>query len=163
MFSYYGQMTQQYGLIGFPLGHSFSKDFFTTKFQREGIDAEYLNFETPDVAMVRDIVREHPQLRGLNCTIPHKESVIPFLDDITPEAAKIGAVNVIAIHRTPGAAAATNGSPVEDDFRLIGYNSDIIGFTGSIRPLLAPHHRKALILGTGEPPRPCGTAWKALA
>lgn len=139
----------EYGLIGFPLGHSFSKDFFLKKFQREGIDAAYLNFEIPDVAMIRDIIREHPQLRGLNCTIPYKESVIPFLDDITHEAAKIGAVNVIAIRRNPKATASASGSPDTDDVRLIGYNSDIIGFTDSIRPLLAPHHGKALILGTG--------------
>ncbi len=148
MFSYHGQMTE-YGLIGFPLGHSFSRKFFSEKFLREGIDAEYLNFEIPEADALRDIVRRHPRLRGLNCTIPHKEAIMPFLDDISPEARRIGAVNVIAIkrdHSTPCHACQGNGC---DNFTLIGHNSDIIGFTQSITPLLPPHHKKALILGTG--------------
>lgn len=134
----------EYGLIGFPLGHSFSRRFFNEKFLDEGIDAEYINFEIPDAGMLRDIVRQHPMLKGLNCTIPHKEAILPLLDDISPEAKKIGAVNVIAIKRNRPA-----GGKEGDSFRLIGYNSDIIGFVESIRPLLAPHHRKALVLGTG--------------
>ncbi len=133
----------QYGLIGFPLGHSFSKKFFTEKFLREGIDAEYLNFEIPNVEQLRNIVSKHPSLRGLNCTIPHKEAIIPFLDDISPEARKIGAVNVVVIQRD--ACKANDDST----FRLIGHNSDCIGFIQSIRPLLKAHHTKALILGTG--------------
>ncbi len=139
----------EYGLIGFPLGHSFSRRFFTEKFRREGIDAEYLNFEIPEAGMLRDIVRQHPMLRGLNCTIPHKEAIIPLLDDISPEARKIGAVNVIAIRRDVSDGQSQDGNGCTDGLRLIGYNSDIIGFTQSIRPLLRPHHRKALILGTG--------------
>lgn len=139
----------EYGLIGYPLGHSFSRRFFTEKFMREGIDAEYLNFEIPDAGMLRDIVRQHPMLRGLNCTIPHKEAIIPQLDDISPEARKIGAVNVIAIRRGATAGMPQSGERNDSEVRLIGYNSDIIGFTQSIKPLLRPHHRKALILGTG--------------
>ena len=123
----------KYGIIGFPLGHSFSRAFFTEKFAREGIDAQYLNFEIPDVAMLGDVLRENPELRGLNVTLPHKQAVIPLLDELSDEAREIGAVNVIRIR----------------DGRLKGFNSDIIGFTGSIRPLLQPHHTKALILGTG--------------
>ena len=123
----------KYGIIGFPLGHSFSRGFFTEKFAREGIDAQYLNFEIPDVAMLGDILRENPELRGLNVTLPHKQAVIPLLDELSDEAREIGAVNVIRIR----------------DGRLKGFNSDIIGFTESIRPLLQPHHTKALILGTG--------------
>ena len=123
----------KFGIIGFPLGHSFSRGFFTEKFAREGIDAQYLNFEIPDVAMLGDILRENPELRGLNVTLPHKQAVIPLLDELSDEAREIGAVNVIRIR----------------DGRLKGFNSDIIGFTESIRPLLQPHHTKALILGTG--------------
>lgn len=122
-----------YGIIGFPLGHSFSRGFFTEKFAREGIDAQYLNFEIPDVAMLKDVLSENPELRGLNVTLPHKQAVIPMLDELSDEAREIGAVNVIRIR----------------DGRLKGFNSDIIGFTESIRPLLQPHHTRALILGTG--------------
>ena len=123
----------KYGIIGFPLGHSFSRGFFTEKFAREGIDAQYLNFEIPDVAMLGDILRENPELKGLNVTLPYKQAVIPLLDELSDEAQEIGAVNVIRVR----------------DGKLKGFNSDIIGFTESIRPLLQPHHTKALILGTG--------------
>lgn len=123
----------KFGIIGYPLGHSFSKGFFTEKFARESIDAQYLNFEIPDVAMLPDVLRNNPELRGLNVTLPHKQAVIPLLDELSDEAREIGAVNVIRIR----------------DGRLKGFNSDIIGFTNSIKPLLMPHHRKALILGTG--------------
>lgn len=123
----------KYGIIGYPLGHSFSKGFFTEKFARESIDAQYLNFEIPDVAMLPDVLRNNPELRGLNVTLPHKQAVIPLLDEMSKEAKEIGAVNVIRIR----------------DGRLKGFNSDIIGFTNSIKPLLMPHHKKALILGTG--------------
>lgn len=123
----------KYGIIGYPLGHSFSKGFFTEKFVRESIDAQYLNFEIPDVAMLSNVLRNNPELRGLNVTLPHKQAVIPLLDELSEEAKEIGAVNVIRIR----------------DGRLKGFNSDIIGFTNSIKPLLMPHHRKALVLGTG--------------
>ena len=123
----------KYGIIGYPLGHSFSRGFFTEKFAREGIDAQYLNFEIPDAAMLRDVLRDNPELRGLNVTLPHQQAVIPLLDEMSDEAREIGAVNVIRIR----------------DGRLRGYNSDIIGFSESIKPLLKPHHTKALVLGTG--------------
>lgn len=123
----------KYGIIGYPLGHSFSKGFFTEKFACESIDAQYLNFEIPDVAMLPDVLRNNPELRGLNVTLPHKQAVIPLLDELSEEAKEIGAVNVIRVR---------NG-------KLKGFNSDIIGFTNSIKPLLMPHHKKALILGTG--------------
>ncbi|MBO4549092.1 MAG: shikimate dehydrogenase [Bacteroidaceae bacterium] len=122
-----------YGIIGYPLGHSFSRGFFTEKFAREGIDAQYLNFEIPDAGMLIDVLRDNPELRGLNVTLPHKQAVIPLLDDLSDEAREIGAVNVIRVR----------------DGRLKGFNSDIIGFTESIRPLLLPHHKQALVLGTG--------------
>ena len=123
----------KYGIIGFPLGHSFSKGFFTEKFARESIDAQYLNFEIPDATMLKDVLRENPELRGLNVTLPHKQAVIPLLDELSDEAREIGAVNVIRVR----------------DGRLKGFNSDIIGFSESIKPLLQPHHSNALILGTG--------------
>lgn len=123
----------KFGIIGYPLGHSFSKGFFTEKFARESINAQYLNFEIPDVAMLPDVLRNNPELRGLNVTLPHKQTVIPLLDEMSEEAKEIGAVNVIRVR---------NG-------KLKGFNSDIIGFTNSIKPLLMPHHKKALILGTG--------------
>ena len=123
----------KYGIIGFPLGHSFSRGFFTEKFAREGIDAQYINFEIPEATMLRDVLRDNPELRGLNVTLPHKQAVIPLLDELSDEAREIGAVNVIRVR---------NG-------KLKGFNSDIIGFTESIKPLLQPHHKKALVLGTG--------------
>ena len=123
----------KYGIIGFPLGHSFSRGFFTEKFAREGIDAQYLNFEIPDAGMLLDVLRDNPELRGLNVTLPHKQAVIPLLDELSDEAREIGAVNVIRVR----------------DGRLKGFNSDIIGFTESIKPLLQPHHKQALVLGTG--------------
>lgn len=129
----FGKEMIKYGLIGFPLGHSFSKGFFTEKFAREGIDAQYLNFEIPDATMLFDVLRDNPELKGLNVTLPHKQAVIPLLDELSDEAREIGAVNVIRIR----------------DGKLKGFNSDIIGFTDSIRPLLQPHHKKALVLGTG--------------
>lgn len=127
-----------YGLIGYPLGHSFSARFFTEKFAAEGIDAVYRNFELPDAAQLQSVVANHPELRGLNVTIPHKQAVLPYLDELSKEAAAIGAVNVIRIGRD------IKGQPY-----LKGYNSDVIGFTRSLQPLLRPCHRKALVLGTG--------------
>ena len=128
----------KYGLIGYPLGHSFSISYFNQKFQDEGIDAVYENYEIPNIDALPEVLGSNPELKGLNVTIPYKEKVIPFLDNISPEARAIGAVNVIRVtHR---------GSKIE----LKGYNSDVIGFTKSIEPMLDKKwHRKALILGTG--------------
>ena len=86
-----------YGLIGYPLGHSFSRNFFTDKFASEGIDAEYKNFEIPSIDDLPLVITGNPHLKGLNVTIPYKEKVIPFLDEISKEAREIGAVNVIAL------------------------------------------------------------------
>lgn len=128
---------KKFGLIGYPLGHSFSKNFFNEKFQSEDIDAEYLNFEIPTINQFPKILANNPELVGLNVTIPYKEQVIPFLDELSPEASAIGAVNVIKISKQKG------------KMKLTGHNSDIIGFMQSIEPLLEPQHKKALILGTG--------------
>ena len=127
-------MKSQYGLIGYPLGHSFSAKYFVEKFRREGIDASYENFEMPAVDDLRTFVEARPCLRGLNVTIPHKQAVVPLLDEVSPEAEAIGAVNVIKV--------AGN--------KLIGYNTDVIGFVDSLRPLLEGRNvGEALVLGTG--------------
>ena len=128
----------KYGLLGKVLGHSFSKNYFNQKFQAENIDAEYLNFELSSIKDFKYVLKDNPDLQGLNVTIPYKEQIIPFLDDLDEEARKIGAVNVIKF--TKGFLGRK---------RLIGYNSDIIGFRQSIEPLLNETHHKALILGTG--------------
>ena len=156
-----------YGLVGYPLGHSFSRAFFSKKFAEEGIDAEYLNFELPSADMLLQVIAEHPNLRGLNVTLPHKQAVIPFLDELSDEARAIGAVNVIRITRPDSTAFSTDkpsstqrpviqnhtDRPVHNELTnrpiLKGFNSDIIGFMDSIRPLLQPHHKRALVLGTG--------------
>ena len=127
----------KYGLVGYPLSHSFSKRFFTAYFEKESIDAEYLNFEISDISLLSSVVREHPELTGFNVTIPYKEAVIPYLDSCDPKAAGIRAVNTVKINRSDG------------NIKLTGYNTDLIGFRDSILPLLKPHHRKALVLGTG--------------
>ncbi|WP_298453320.1 shikimate dehydrogenase [uncultured Prevotella sp.] len=127
----------KYGLIGYPLGHSFSKSYFNEKFENEKINAEYINFEIPTIDSLLEVLASNPELKGLNVTIPYKEKVISFLDSISPEARAIGAVNVIKVeHRG-------------NNTYLKGFNSDVIGFTKSIEPLLERFHKKALILGTG--------------
>ena len=129
---------QKYGLIGYPLKHSFSIGYFNEKFKAENIDAEYVNFEIPRIEDFMEVIEENPNLCGLNVTIPYKEQVIPYLDELDKDTAKIGAVNVIKIIRLS-----------KGKVKLVGYNSDIIGFKRSIEPLLNETHRKALILGTG--------------
>ncbi len=127
----------KYGLIGYPLGHSFSRNYFNEKFADEGIDAEYVNFEIPSIDDLPEVIDSNPNLKGFNVTIPYKEKVISFLDSVSPEARSIGAVNVVKVEH--------KGKNVV----LKGYNSDVIGFTRSIEPMLNVWHKKALVLGTG--------------
>ncbi len=127
----------KYGLIGYPLGHSFSKNYFNEKFQNEGIDAKYINFEIPSIEDLPEVLDSNPELKGFNVTIPYKEKVISYLDSISPEANAIGAVNVVKVEHQG------------DNTVLRGYNSDVIGFTQSIEPFIEVCHKKALILGTG--------------
>ena len=129
---------QKYGLIGHPLGHSFSKTYFNNKFEAEKIDAEYVNYDLSDIKDLKHVLRENPDLCGLNVTLPYKTQVISILDDLDNDARQIGAVNVIKF--TKGMFGKK---------KLVGYNSDIIGFKQSISPLLTENHKKALILGTG--------------
>ena len=128
---------EKYGLIGFPLEHSFSKNYFNEKFANEGIDAEYINFEIPSVAHLKEVLASNPDLKGLNVTLPYKEQVVPMLDSLSEEAKAIGAVNVIKITKKGKKNI------------LKGFNSDVLGFMHSIEPMLEPLHKKALILGTG--------------
>lgn len=126
-----------YGLIGKKIGHSFSADFFNKKFADEGIDNSYKLFPLPTIEDFPQLIKEKPELEGLNVTIPYKQQVIPFLDALSEEAAEIGAVNVIKIERKSG------------KIFLKGYNSDSIGFRDSLKPLLRPEIKNALVLGTG--------------
>lgn len=125
---------KKYGLIGKSLGYSFSKQFFNNKFANEGLDAVYSNYEIPDSSEFLEIVKD-PKLVGLNVTIPYKQDVMRMMDKLSDEANHIGAVNVVKIDHI--------------NHKLIGYNTDVIGFMESIKPLLKPYHTKALVLGTG--------------
>lgn len=124
---------RHYGLIGKALSHSFSANFFRVKFQNEGIDADYTLIEMEDISAIRDVVTER-ELSGFNVTIPYKESIIPYLDELSDEAKSVGAVNCVVVR---------NG-------RLIGYNTDIIGIEASFEWLDTDiTDTRALILGTG--------------
>ena len=140
----------KYGLIGYPLGHSFSVGYHNQRFADEGINAKYVNFEIPNIDQLIEVLSQNPELKGLNVTIPYKEKVLPFLDYISPEARAIGAVNVIRV--------VHDGSKIE----LRGYNSDVIGFVQSIEPMLESYHKKALVLGTGGASKAVGFGLKSL-
>jgi shikimate dehydrogenase len=127
------QQTQQYGLIGYPLAHSFSPGYFAEKFLREGINAEYTPFPLPTIQDFPRLLTANPGIRGLNVTIPYKQAVIPYMDDMDDAAKMISAVNCIDIR---------NGT-------IKGYNTDVTGFEQSLKPLLQQQHTNALILGTG--------------
>jgi shikimate dehydrogenase len=127
----------KYGLIGYPLGHSFSAGYFNKKFEEQQRDAVYSNYEIADIKEIERVLAENPELKGLNVTIPHKQHVIPYLAEISPEAEAIGAVNVVKVMHRDGKVV------------LKGFNSDVIGFMRSLEPLLKPTHKRALILGTG--------------
>jgi len=126
-------MMTKYGLIGKKLNHSFSKSFFEQKFEKENINAVYDNYELESIDEIQSIVHKNKKLKGLNVTNPYKEEVIPFLDEIDEVAKKVQAVNVINIQGG----------------KLIGHNTDLIGFLKSFFPFVESHHDQALILGTG--------------
>lgn len=128
--------TKIFGLIGYPLGHSFSRKFFNNKFRNEDIDAEYRNFEIDDISLAENIFLQS-EICGLNVTIPYKQQIIPLLNEVDKDAQAIGSVNVIKFVR--------KGELV----KTIGFNTDIIGFHDSIVPHIRSHHKSALILGTG--------------
>ena len=122
-----------YGLIGHPVSHSFSQRYFNKKFEREGIHARYDLFDLPDCATLPRLIADHPHLRGLNVTIPHKQAVIPMLHAMDDTARLVGAVNTISIH----------------DGALTGHNTDVEGFRTMLLPLLNGERPRALVLGSG--------------
>ena len=125
---------RRFGLIGYPLGHSFSKKYFTEKFEREGISGNaYELYPLEHIGQLEELLVSNPDLAGLNVTIPYKEQVIAYLDCVSSVVEEIGACNCIRIE---------NG-------QLMGHNTDVIGFSRSLLPKLKPHHKKALVLGTG--------------
>lgn len=124
---------QKFGLIGQTLGHSFSRSFFTEKFERENISAIYSNYELASIDEFPSLLSTQSDLKGLNVTIPYKSAIIPFLDELDEVASAVGAVNTI----------------VFESGKLKGYNTDVYGFQQSIKPFLRNIHERALILGTG--------------
>lgn len=130
-------MERKYGLIGYPLGHSFSQRYFTEKFERDGIDAAYSLYPLENINLLSSLISDSPNLKGLNVTIPYKEDVIRFLDEVSDDVKEIGAVNVIKISNKDGKRS------------LKGYNSDFVGFSDSLKPILREEVKNALVLGTG--------------
>ncbi|MDR2841092.1 MAG: shikimate dehydrogenase, partial [Paludibacter sp.] len=128
---------KKFGLIGYPLGHSMSAKHFSAKFANENIDARYDLYPLENIEQFASLKSSVPDLCGLNVTLPYKEGIIPYLDELDQTAARVGAVNVIKFIRHSGATI------------LRGYNTDALGFEQSLVPLLKSYHRKALILGTG--------------
>jgi shikimate dehydrogenase len=126
---------KRFGLLGRNISYSFSKGYFTDKFNNENFaGCTYENFDIPEITTFAEVIKNTSDLKGLNVTIPYKETVIPFLDKLSKKAELIGAVNTIKITKKG---------------KLKGYNTDYYGFKKSLEPLLQPHHKKALILGTG--------------
>ena len=121
-----------FALIGHPVSHSFSAQYLNARFKNEDIEAHYELIDMPDLSQFPDLVRSG-KYNGFNVTIPHKKAIIPYLDELSPEAKAVGAVNVIEISNN----------------KLIGHNTDIIGFHNTLTPLLKPYHSHAVILGTG--------------
>lgn len=129
---------RKYGLIGYPLGHSFSKIYFTDKFLRERInDCSYDNFPIPDIRLLPELLAEDPEIKGLNVTIPYKSEILEFIDILDPEAREIGAVNVLKIRRS------------QSRIQIYGFNSDATGITDSLSPYLSGNIKNAIVLGTG--------------
>ncbi|WP_026839006.1 shikimate dehydrogenase family protein [Gillisia sp. JM1] len=136
-----------FGLIGKNIDYSFSKTYFNQKFSSEKIEAIYKNFDLSEITEFPKLLRDNPDINGFNVTIPYKEAIIPFLDEIDATAKEIGAVNTIKI---------------KPDGTLIGYNTDFFGFSEALKPYLKPHHTKALILGTGGASKAVSYALKKL-
>ena len=128
---------RQFGLIGYPLGHSFSASFFNKKFKAEKIDAEYRNFPLEDIEEFKTLVKREKTLVGLNVTVPYKQEIIPHLNSLSATAEAIQAVNTISFKR------------IDDKLVLEGNNTDVIGFRRSLEQHLKSHHTSALVLGTG--------------
>lgn len=129
---------RKYGLVGYPLGHSFSKKYFSEKFSKENIpDCVYNNYPLENLDHLEDLIKSDEDLVGLNVTIPYKSQILRFVDVLDPEAKEIGAVNVLKIKRQ------------SDQFTIFGYNSDVTGIRDTLLPYIKDNVRNALILGTG--------------
>ena len=141
---------KKYGLIGFPLAHSFSKQYFTEKFKKEGMeDYVYEAFPLPNISELPDLIKANPDLCGLNVTVPHKIGVLYYMDKIDAAAKAIDAVNCIKIVNSHPVEAFFSGELSSMQMRLEGYNTDAYGFEMSLKPLLHKQHPKALVLGAG--------------
>lgn len=141
------KQAHKFGLVGRNIDYSFSRGYFSKKFEAEQIPHTYQNFDIPTIENFPTIIKNTSKLKGLNVTIPYKQSVIPFLDDLAETAKHIGAVNTIQIL---------------DNGKLIGHNTDYYGFKTSLSPLLKSYHKKALILGTGGASKAVAYALKHL-
>ena len=139
---------KQFGLVGKNISYSFSKNYFTEKFSTEHfIGCSYENFDIQIIEEFSSIIKNSPNLKGLNVTIPYKESIIPFLDKLSKKATEIGAVNVVRFTKKK---------------KIKGYNSDYYGFGKSLKTVLKPNHKNALILGTGGAAKAVAYALKML-
>lgn len=141
---------KKYGLIGYPLKHSFSKKYFTEKFEKLGLtDSVYDLYPLPNISDLPELLKANPQLCGLNVTIPHKIGAMFYLDKISPEAKEVDAVNCINIIKSNPVQNFFSGEISMNKVRLEGYNTDVYGFEASLKPLLKSQHKKALVLGNG--------------
>ena len=143
---------KQYGLIGYPLSHSFSKKYFTEKFEIENIDDHaYELHEIKNLSDFPELLSANPDLCGLNVTVPHKIGILYYLDWVHPDAKEVDAVNCIRITPQSSIAAVFSGEVgiKDQEFKLEGFNTDVYGFEMSLKPLLKSQHTQALILGTG--------------
>lgn len=142
-----------YGLIGYPLVHSFSRIYFNNKFDAENIDAQYINFEIESMELFPEIIAGNPNLYGLNVTAPYKEAVIPYLDSLDDDAREIGAVNVIKCIHDPR---------TDEIVELKGYNSDVVGFGQTMESIPLPEGTRAMVLGTGGAAKAVRTALRKI-
>lgn len=137
----------KFGLVGKNIEYSFSRNYFNEKFKRENLEYTYVNFDIDEITEFQNVIETNSELLGLNVTIPYKETIIPYLDKLSPEAHTIGAVNTIKI---------------ESNGMLVGHNTDYFGFQESLKPLLNNTHKAALILGTGGASKAIAYALKDL-
>lgn len=142
---------REYALIGHPVGHSKSQEFFNENFRAEGITARYITADLASLKELKAFLLAHPHLQGFNVTSPYKQAILPYLDEVESEASLLGAVNTVVVQYSKRGKR-----------KLIGYNTDMEGFRLSILPLLGEQHRRALVLGTGGASRAVQRAFKKL-
>ncbi len=142
----------EYALIGNPVAHSRSKEYFNRRFLEEGIRATYISVALSSIKDFPQFLEEHPNLRGINVTSPYKQAIIPYLEELDEEARELGAVNTIILERKEG------NSP-----SLKGYNTDVIGLLRSLTPLVRLEGHKALVFGTGGASQAVGRVLQKLS